>query len=238
MLPRTRSGRFASPPRQTKRALARRPPRTFPRVCARPPIFRFLPSPFTSNPLCHNVLQPKVKGEGKKRKNVGCARTYVYARGWRNVQGGGQAYLHIDTHRKFRKIVGNFREKVGVFFSFCPHCFHTVEGAKVASARDEGNKERTKIASGGCPALRKRHLLGHRAHFSLVNKHHHVRTGEKSAAGLKQGISRSLPFPSRPIGNEGAPLLTAFASLRTKNKESVSELAFDTDSFHLINFCC
>ena len=166
------------------------------------------------------------------------ARAYVYAREWRNVQGGGQVHLHIDTHRKFRKIVGNFREKVGVFFSFCPHCFHTVEGAKVASARDEGNKERTKIASGGCPALRKRHLLGHRAHFSLVNKHHHVRTGEKSAAGLKQGISRSLPFPSRPIGNEGAPLLTAFASLRTKNKESVSELAFDTDSFHLINFCC
>ena len=62
MLPRTRSGRHTSTPRQTKSALARRLARTFPRVRARPPIFRFLPSPFTSRPKPLAVRE--LRGEG------------------------------------------------------------------------------------------------------------------------------------------------------------------------------
>ena len=65
MLPRTRSGRHTSTPRQTKRALARRPPRTFPRVRARPAIFRFLPSPFTS--LSKPLAAKELRGEGFTR---------------------------------------------------------------------------------------------------------------------------------------------------------------------------
>ena len=79
-------------------------------------------------------------------------RACVYAREWRNVQGGGQVHLHIDTHRKFRKIVGNFREKVGGFSSFSPWFPHR-EGRKVSSGRGEGKKERAQIASVTCPVL-------------------------------------------------------------------------------------
>ena len=65
LLPRTRSGRPPSTPRQTKSALARRPPRTFPRVRARPTIFRFLPSPFTSRPK--PLTERELRGEGFPR---------------------------------------------------------------------------------------------------------------------------------------------------------------------------
>ena len=152
---------------------------------------------------------------------------------WRRA--GALAYRYTPQVPKNSR---ELSEESRRFFLICPHGFHTVEGAKVASARGEGNKERTKIDSAACPLLQKRHLLDHRAHFSPVNKHYPVQAGGKSAARRKQGISRSLPFPGRPTGNEGAPLLTTSVPLLTKNKESVSELAFDTDSFHLINFCC
>ena len=178
---------------------------------------------FTSNPLYHNALQPKVKGEGKKRKIVGCARVCI--RAWvakcTRRRAGALAYRYTpQVPKNSRELSGESRR----FFLICPHGFHTVEGAKVASARGEGKKERAKINSAACSALRKQHMLDRRVHFSPVNKHYHVRAGEKSAAGRKQGISRSLPFPGRPTGNEGAPLLTTSAPLRTKTKSPYQNL--------------
>ena len=152
---------------------------------------------FTSNPLFHNALQPKVKGEGKKRKIVGCARVCIRARLAKCTRrrAGTLAYRYTpQVPKNSRELSGESRR----FFLICPHGFHTVEGAKVASARGEGKKERAKINSAACPALRKRHLFDSRAHFSPVNKHHHVQAGGKSAARRKQGISRSLPFPAVP----------------------------------------
>ena len=152
---------------------------------------------FTSNPLYHNALQPKVKGEGKKRKNVECARVRIRARVAKCTRrwAGALAYRYTPQVPKNSR---ELSEESRRFFLICPHGFHTVEGAKVASARGEGNKERTKIDSAACPLLQKRHLLDHRAHFSPVNKHYPVRAGEKSAARRKQSISRSLPFPDLP----------------------------------------
>ena len=139
---------------------------------------------FTFNRLNHNALQPKVKGEGKKRKNVGCARVRIRASVAKCTRrrAGVLAYRYTpQVPKNSRGLLGESRR----FFLICPRGFHTVEGAKVASARGEGNKERAKIGSAGCPLLRKRHLLDHRAHFSPVNKHYPIRAGEKSAAARK-----------------------------------------------------
>ena len=138
-----------------------------------------------------------MKGEGKKRKNVEFARVRIRARVAKCTRrwAGALAYRYTPQVPKNSR---ELSEESRRFFLICPHGFHTVEGAKVASARGQGNKERTKIDSAACSALRKQHILDRRVHFSPVNKHYHVRAGEKSAAGRKQGISRSLPFPGLP----------------------------------------
>ena len=98
---------------------------------------------FTSNPLFHNALQPKVKGEGKKRKIVGCARVCIRARLAKCTRrrAGTLAYRYTpQVPKNSRELSGESRR----FFLIFPHDFHTAKGEKCRAVEARGRKNARK----------------------------------------------------------------------------------------------
>ena len=98
---------------------------------------------FTSNPLYHNALQPKVKSEGKKRKNVGRARVRIRAR----VAKCTRRRAGVLAYRCTPQVPKNSRELSGKsrrFFLILSPLFSHREGEKWRAVETRGAKNARK----------------------------------------------------------------------------------------------
>ena len=94
---------------------------------------------FTRNTLYHKTLQPKVKGEGKKRKIVGCARVRIRARVAKCTRrrAGALAYRYTpQVPKNSRELSGESRR----FFLILSPLFSHREGEKCRAVEAWGTK--------------------------------------------------------------------------------------------------
>ena len=104
---------------------------------------------FTSNPLYHNALQPKVKGEGKKRKNVGCARMRIRARAAKCTRrrAGVLAYRYTpQVPKNSRELSGESRRFFLILSPWFPHRGGGESSVREARGRKNARKSAAPLA--------------------------------------------------------------------------------------------